>query len=79
MILYQNNHSQKNIFLKFTEGWNKWNGFEVDNQIIDGVNSLVNNCITDNKIKNRVITKLLFIFKKYYTNKKTKLYQKYCK
>ena len=31
---------------KFSEGWNKWNGKEVPNQIVDGVNSLVNNCIT---------------------------------
>lgn len=29
---------------KFSEGWNKWNGLEVDDQIVSGVNSLMENC-----------------------------------
>ena len=70
----------KKYISKFTEGWNKWNGFEVDNQIIDGVNSLVNNCITDNKIKNKNLIQNYCSFSKNITPiKKTKLYKKYCK
>ena len=33
-----------NYISKFSEGWNKWNGLELDNQIVNGVESLVNNC-----------------------------------
>lgn len=70
----------KKYISKFTEGWNKWNGFEVDNQIIDGVNSLFKNCITDNKIKNKNLIQNYCSFSKNITPiKKTKLYQKYCK
>ena len=29
---------------KFSEGWNKWNGYELDDQIKQGVESLINNC-----------------------------------
>ena len=29
---------------KFSEGWNKWNGLELNDQIKDGVESLVKNC-----------------------------------
>ena len=29
---------------KFSEGWNKWNGIEINNQIKEGVEELVNNC-----------------------------------
>ncbi len=33
---------------KFSQGWNKWNDLELDNQIIDGVEGLVNNCYQGN-------------------------------
>lgn len=33
---------------KFSQGWNKWNGIELENQIIDGVESLMNNCYDKN-------------------------------
>ena len=36
---------------KFSEGWNKWNGLELDDQIKEGVESLYNQCYdkTDSK------------------------------
>ena len=34
----------ENYVKKFSEGWNKWNGLELDNQIKNGVESLVKNC-----------------------------------
>ena len=34
----------KNYVSKFSEGWNKWNGLELNDQIVHGVNSLINNC-----------------------------------
>ncbi len=35
---------------KFSEGWNKWNGLELKQQIKDGVEALVNNCyVPDSK------------------------------
>ena len=43
----------KNYVSKFSEGWNKWNGLELSNQIIDGVEGLMNNCyLNDKKSKN---------------------------
>ena len=38
-----------NYVNKFSEGWNKWNGLELDNQIKNGVEELVKNCYYDNK------------------------------
>ena len=29
---------------KFSEGWNKWNGLEMNNQVKDGVEAMVRNC-----------------------------------
>ena len=34
----------KKYVSKFSEGWNKWNGLEVNGQIKDGIESLVENC-----------------------------------
>jgi len=34
----------KDYVSKFSEGWNKWNGLELNDQIKDGVDALVNNC-----------------------------------
>ena len=33
-----------NYVSKFSNGWNKWNGLELENQIINGVESLFKNC-----------------------------------
>lgn len=33
-----------NYVSRFSEGWNKWNGLEIDNQIINGVESLMKQC-----------------------------------
>lgn len=39
---------------KFSQGWNKWNGLEIDNQMKDGVNALVQECLdtTEGKSNN---------------------------
>lgn len=37
-----------NYVSKFSQGWNKWNGLEIDNQIKDGVEALVRNCYYHN-------------------------------
>ena len=34
----------KRYVSKFGEGWNKWNGLELSDQIKDGVEGLINNC-----------------------------------
>lgn len=34
----------KKYVSRFSEGWNKWNGLEIPNQIKDGVNELMNQC-----------------------------------
>lgn len=39
----------ENYVSKFSEGWNKWNGLELDDQIKNGVESLVENCYDDTK------------------------------
>jgi len=36
---------------KFSEGWNKWNGLELNDQIKNGVESLVKNCYKPNDNK----------------------------
>lgn len=43
-----------NYVSKFSEGWNKWNGLEVNGQIKDGIESLIKNCYDnqDNKSQN---------------------------
>ena len=38
----------QNYVSKFSEGWNKWNGLEIDNQIVNGVESLVKMCYYQN-------------------------------
>ena len=64
---------------KFSEGWNKWNGLEIKNQIIDGLEALLNNCLTNNKKKNyNLINNYCSFTKKHKNLKKSKLYKKYC-
>ena len=38
-----------NYIGKFSEGWNKWNGLELNNQIKNGVEELVENCYYGDK------------------------------
>ena len=72
----------KNYVSKFSEGWNKWNGMELNEQIIHGVNSLINNCF-DFKNKKSKKSKNL---KRNYCNfastvnslKSTPMYKKMC-
>ena len=42
---------------KFSQGWNKWNGLEVNNQIKNGVESLVKNCYNPNDSKSENLKK----------------------
>ena len=48
---------------KYVNKWNKWNGNELPNQIVDGVNSLYNQCYKKGNLKQ----------KKYLNNKYIKL------
>ena len=48
-----------NYISKFSEGWNKWNGLELENQIIDGVESMVKDCSKTTKKNKKFIKKLL--------------------
>ena len=52
-----------NYVSKFSQGWNKWNDLELDNQIINGVESLMQNCYLNETIS---------------SEKREKLRQKYC-
>ena len=47
----------KNYVSKFSQGWNKWNGLELDNQIKEGVESLVENCYNENDLKSEELRK----------------------
>jgi len=51
----------KNYVSKFSEGWNKWNGLEIDDQIKHGVNELMNQCYdeTSNDKKHKQLKKTL--------------------
>ena len=42
---------------KFSEGWNKWNGLELNDQIKDGVESLVKNCYQEGDKKSEELKK----------------------
>jgi len=50
------NALSKKYISKFSQGWNKWNGLELDDQIVNGVEALMNNCYKNNqqsiKLKN---------------------------
>ena len=37
---------------KFSEGWNKWNGLELKDQIKNGVETLVDNCYPVGDLEN---------------------------
>lgn len=63
----------------YVNKWNKWNGYEEDNQIVDGVNKMVELCQTNNNIKNK---NLIDNYCKFSKNKKnfeeTKFFKKNC-
>ena len=40
-----------NYVSKFKEGWNKWNGLELEKQIVDGVENMVKICSNTTKKK----------------------------
>ena len=45
----------KRYVSKFGEGWNKWNGLEINDQIKNGVESLVKDCIDiDDETKKKI-------------------------
>ena len=45
----------KDYVSNFQEGWNKWNGLELNNQIVNGVESLINQCYeSSEKNKNKL-------------------------
>ena len=69
----------------FSEGWNKWNGLELKDQIIDGVESMVSNCLYKKKNKKNITKNknLINNYCKFSKNHKvlneTDFYKKYCK
>ena len=65
---------------KFSEGWNKWNGLELDNQIKNGVESLFKNCYKENDSKSLKLKKNYCDFAKNISSlNNTPLFNKYCK
>lgn len=72
----------KKYVSKFSEGWNKWNGIEIDNQIKNGVESLFENCYDYNNPNSEKSINLRNNYCKFandiLTLKKSNLYQKIC-
>jgi hypothetical protein len=66
---------------RFSEGWNKWNCFELPDQIVHGVESLVNQCkMTPNKkYRKRFIKNYCRFSKKVNSLKDTDTYRHLCK
>ena len=46
-----------NYVSKFSEGWNKWNGLELNDQIKNGVEGLVDNCYQPDETKSEKLKK----------------------
>jgi hypothetical protein len=68
-----------NYVSKFSEGWNKWNGLELNNQIKHGVESLVKNCYNKGDGKSEKLRKNYCKFaKKVKTLKDTDMYRELC-
>lgn len=63
---------------KFSQGWNKWNGFELSNQIKDGVESLVENCYKNDTKSENLRNNYCNFAKDNNSLKNTKIYNKYC-
>lgn len=64
---------------KFSEGWNKWNGLELSDQIVDGVESLFKNCYNPDDKKSKALKENYCNFAKNEESlKNTDLYRLYC-
>jgi len=65
---------------KFGNGWNKWNGLEMDNQIKDGVEALVEDCYNENDSKSEKLKNNYCNFAKKHKGLRnnSKLYSKLC-
>ena len=64
---------------KFGQGWNKWNGLELPDQIKDGVESLVENCYTEKEEKSQKLQKNYCDFaREVEVLRKGDLYEKLC-
>ena len=48
----------KDYVSKFQEGWNKWNGLELNNQIVNGEESLIDQCYESGEQKKYKMNKL---------------------
>lgn len=70
----------KDYVSKFSQGWNKWNGLELNNQIKNGVESLFENCyISDNDDKSQKLKKNYCEFASTVpVLKNSSLYKKHC-
>lgn len=44
-----------NYVQKFSQGWNKWNGLEINDQVKDGVEALVKNCYNPKEKKSEYL------------------------
>ena len=65
---------------KFSEGWNKWNGLEINDQIKNGVESLVTNCYDPNDPQTEPLRTNYCKFAKDITSlSSSSMYQEYCK
>ena len=68
-----------NYVSKFSEGWNKWNGLEVNGQIKDGIESLFKNCYNKNDKKSIKLKKNYCNFAKNIEDlNKSNLYKNIC-
>ena len=73
------NAFSNNYISKFSEGWNKWNGHELNNQIKNGVESLMRNCYTKNDAKSIKLKSNYCNFAKHITSlNSTRLYKEIC-
>ena len=73
------NAFSNNYISKFSEGWNKWNGHELNNQIKNGVESLMRNCYTKNDAKSIKLKSNYCNFAKHITSlNSSKLYKELC-
>lgn len=71
-----------NYVSKFSQGWNKWNDLELDNQIINGVESLMQNCYLNETISSEKREKLRNKYCQFTKNhsvlKNRDMYQSHC-
>lgn len=65
---------------KFSQGWNKWNGLEIKNQIKNGVNSLVEECLdTSEEKSNNLKNNYCHFAKNISALNNTETFKKLCK